>query len=63
MVREYLELQGPNSSPIRKFTHDPRVYSRPDEFRPERFLASANGGVIEQDPRELCFGFGRRSVS
>ena len=39
------------------------MYSRPDEFRPERFLASANGGVIEQDPRELCFGFGRRSVS
>ncbi|KAJ3569349.1 hypothetical protein NP233_g5109 [Leucocoprinus birnbaumii] len=45
---------------IWKFTHDPRAYSRPDEFRPERFLASENEGVVEQDPRSLCFGFGRR---
>lgn len=42
--------------------HDPRVYSKPNEFRPERFLASENEGVVERDPRDLCFGFGRRSV-
>lgn len=46
----------------RKFTHDPRIYSKPDEFRPERFLAAENGGIAERDPRDLCFGFGRRSV-
>ncbi|KXN86289.1 O-methylsterigmatocystin oxidoreductase [Leucoagaricus sp. SymC.cos] len=45
---------------IWKFMHDPRTYRKPDEFRPERFLVSDNGGATEQDPRDLCFGFGRR---
>ena len=41
--------------------HDPHSYSRPSEFRPERFLAH-EGKHPEQDPRTICFGFGRRSV-
>ncbi|KAG6378884.1 cytochrome P450 [Boletus reticuloceps] len=36
--------------------HDPRTYSEPNEFRPERFL----GKAPETDPRSICFGFGRR---
>ena len=40
----------------RKMSHDPAVYSDPFTFRPERFL----GPEPEQDPRDLCFGFGRR---
>ncbi|KAF6751633.1 cytochrome P450 [Ephemerocybe angulata] len=36
--------------------HDPRVYHDPMEFKPERFL----GPIPEPDPRNACFGFGRR---
>jgi cytochrome P450 len=36
--------------------HDPKVYSDPMSFNPARFLGLAK----EQDPREVCFGFGRR---
>ncbi|KAF8814215.1 cytochrome P450 [Phlegmacium glaucopus] len=36
--------------------HDPKVYSDPMSFKPERFL----GPDMEQDPRDICFGFGRR---
>ncbi|KAF9645118.1 cytochrome P450 [Thelephora ganbajun] len=39
-----------------KFVHDPEVYSNPFEFNPSRFL----GLKPERDPREICFGFGRR---
>jgi len=38
--------------------HDPKVYSDPFTFKPERFL----GPTPEQDPREYVFGFGRRCV-
>ncbi|KAF8974327.1 cytochrome P450 [Flammula alnicola] len=44
---------------IWKLAHDPRVYSNPFEFNPERFLPS-KGRTPEPDPREVCFGFGRR---
>lgn len=37
--------------------HDERTYSRPMEFRPERFLAT-EGHEPEKDPRTICFGFG-----
>ncbi|KAF8558813.1 cytochrome P450 [Imleria badia] len=39
--------------------HDPRTYSEPNEFKPERFLAR-DGKEPEVDPRTVCFGFGRR---
>lgn len=35
---------------------DERTYTDPLEFKPERFL----GDNPEQDPRNVCFGFGRR---
>ncbi|KAF9008812.1 cytochrome P450 [Cyathus striatus] len=40
-------------------THDPRIYDKPEVFNPDRFIPSLDG-TIEPDPRELCFGFGRR---
>jgi cytochrome P450 len=36
--------------------HSPDVYTNPLSFNPDRFM----GGVSERDPREICFGFGRR---
>jgi len=39
--------------------HDPRTYSEPNEFKPERFIAR-HGKEPEADPRTICFGFGRR---
>ncbi|KAL4069080.1 cytochrome P450 [Scleroderma citrinum] len=38
---------------------DPRTFSGPMEFRPERFLAQ-EGKQSEQDPHSIAFGFGRR---
>lgn len=46
-------------SNIWKLTHDPRMYVNPMVFEPARFLAT-EGRTPELDPRELCFGFGRR---
>jgi cytochrome P450 len=37
-------------------SRDPKVYSDPSSFKPERFL----GPTPEQDPRDYTFGFGRR---
>jgi cytochrome P450 len=45
---------------IWKFTHDSRTYPEPFEFNPERFIATKDH-TPERDPRELCFGFGRRT--
>lgn len=41
---------------IWKMLHDPRSYSDPMTFNPNRFL----GSNPESDPRQICFGFGRR---
>ncbi|EPS98990.1 hypothetical protein FOMPIDRAFT_1050990 [Fomitopsis schrenkii] len=38
---------------------DPRCYSSPDNFNPDRFLVDDNKGP-EYDPRNIVFGFGRR---
>ncbi|KAF5367940.1 hypothetical protein D9758_004326 [Tetrapyrgos nigripes] len=42
-----------------QMSHDPAVYPDPMVFRPERFLP-IDGSKPQMDPRELCFGFGRR---
>ncbi|KAL1685715.1 cytochrome P450 [Schizophyllum commune] len=39
--------------------HEENTYDRPNDFRPERFLAG-EGRTPEKDPRTICFGFGRR---
>ncbi|KAJ4490596.1 cytochrome P450 [Lentinula aciculospora] len=39
-----------------QMNHDPEVYHDPMTFKPERFI----GPKAEIDPRESCFGFGRR---
>ncbi|KAJ7708746.1 cytochrome P450 [Mycena rosella] len=44
---------------IWKMAHDPRVYSNPMVFEPERFIEK-DGKAAELDPRDLAFGFGRR---
>lgn len=41
------------------FLHDPKVYSEPDAFKPERYLTPLN----EPDPSDLAFGYGRRSCA
>ena len=45
----------------RQLTHDPRTYTNPMTFNPDRFLPSENRKP-ELDPRQICFGFGRRYV-
>jgi cytochrome P450 len=35
---------------------DPRTYPNPSEFSPDRYI----GAKPQQDPRTICFGFGRR---
>ena len=45
----------------RSMLHNPHLYPDPTEFRPERFLPR-KGKQIDQDPRTICFGFGRRLV-
>jgi cytochrome P450 len=39
--------------------HDERLYPNPFEFNPNRYLP-AEGKEAQQDPRTMCFGFGRR---
>lgn len=39
--------------------YDPQTYANPSEFNPDRYLAK-DGKEPETDPRNVCFGFGRR---
>ncbi|KAF9812628.1 hypothetical protein IEO21_06099 [Rhodonia placenta] len=47
---------------IWKFAHDPRLYSNPWEFNPDRFIAT-DKKPAEQDPHDMVFGFGRRFLA
>jgi cytochrome P450 len=38
---------------------DPRTYPNPSQFNPDRYI-EVEGKVPQQDPRTICFGFGRR---
>jgi cytochrome P450 len=40
--------------------HDKRYYKEPYKFDPSRYLPELSGKPAEMDPRDLCFGFGRR---
>ena len=40
-------------------SRDERVYPNPSQFDPDRYIA-AEGKEPQQDPRMMCFGFGRR---
>lgn len=41
------------------FLHDPRDYSEPEQYKPERYLEPLN----EPDPGDVAFGYGRRSCA
>jgi len=43
--------------------HDPEVFEKPLEFRPERYLKNGKINREVLDPDVAAFGFGRRSVS
>lgn len=51
----------------RAMLRDLSIYPDPEEFRPERFLATTSDGRTELDPSahlpHTVFGFGRRYVS
>ncbi|KAF7313515.1 hypothetical protein HMN09_00507400 [Mycena chlorophos] len=44
---------------IHRLTHDARTYQDPMTFNPERFIGTEKRAA-EPDPRNLCWGFGRR---
>lgn len=43
----------------RSMLRDPRRYTRPENFNPDRFVPY-EGVEPEYDPRQIVFGFGRR---
>ncbi|OBZ67581.1 O-methylsterigmatocystin oxidoreductase [Grifola frondosa] len=42
------------------FLHDPKVYSMPEEFMPERFIKDGKLNSDIRDPSTIAFGYGRR---
>ena len=58
--REYIISKGAYLLPsLWRVLHDPKTYSDPYTFKPERYLAPLN----EPDPSDLAFGYGRRSCT
>lgn len=45
---------------IEGMLHDKRYYKNPMKFDPARHLPELSGRPAERDPRDICFGFGRR---
>ena len=43
--------------------HDRKVFSKPQEFQPERYLKDGKLNPDVRDPDCAAFGFGRRSVN
>ena len=43
----------------RGMLHDPETYPDPFRFDPERHIATP-GKDVQRDPRNICFGYGRR---
>ncbi|KAE8421204.1 cytochrome P450 [Aspergillus pseudocaelatus] len=57
---EYLIPKGSYLLPsLWWFLHDPKDYSEPGVFKPERYMAPLN----EPDPSDLAFGYGRRACA
>ena len=57
---EYLIPKGSYLLPsLWWFLHDPKDYSDPHTFKPERYLAP----LSEPDPSDVAFGYGRRSCA
>ncbi|KAI0753250.1 cytochrome P450 [Daedaleopsis nitida] len=42
------------------FCHDPRVYSDPDTFNPDRFMKDGKINPDVRDPNTIVFGYGRK---
>lgn len=60
LVGEYLIPKGSYLLPsLWWFLHDPKEYSEPEVFKPERYMEPLN----EPDPSDLAFGYGRRSCA
>ena len=44
----------------RWMTQNPEVYSKPENFDPDRYLRMSTDESERMDPRNIVFGFGRR---
>lgn len=40
--------------------HDPSKYPSPSSFDPDRYTSDKSYGEVNEDPRPIAFGFGRR---
>lgn len=58
MVSRLSVLLEPHSVSTRAMLHDANEYSDPENFYPERFMAS-NVELTPPDPRSIVYGFGR----
>ena len=44
-------------------TQNPEVYSKPENFDPDRYLRMSTDESERMDPRNIVFGFGRRCAA